>query len=160
MPFQSLYRTCDWPSASSASAASRRRSILVAAAHLNSCQWGCPSRRRDCRRCQTYLHALVVQQKGWLGGRVQQSAKSLWRTGLWPDHDHVLSQLDPRVDLVLNAQGYSYQAGLWLDLVVAPEGGRVQQSAKSLWRAGLWLAPASAQASSLLPRIFPALFSS
>ena len=46
-------------------------------------------------------------------------------------------------NLVLNAQGYSYQAGLWLGLVVAPEvveGGRVQQSAKSLWRAGLWLA--------------------
>ena len=36
----------------------------------------------------------------------------------------------------------------------------LSSSAKSLWRAGLWLAPASTQASSLLPRIFPALFSS
>ena len=58
-----------------------------------------------------------------MGGRVQQPAKSLWRTGLWLD-----SQLDPQVgeeelwvddehNLVLNAQGYSY----WLGLVVAPE---------------------------------------
>ena len=40
----------------------------------------------------------VKQQRDLLGVRVQQPAKSLWKTGLWLDHDHVLSQLDPQVD--------------------------------------------------------------